>query len=62
MRVENWVFFAIFCYHKTRKYVNIEGDNNMNKKRSLQKLTFKDTFTFGAVMLDLVNCKRVTFR
>ena len=29
----------------------------MNKKKSLQELTIKDNFMFGAVMLDPENCK-----
>ena len=34
----------------------------MNKKKSLQELTFKDNFMFGAVMLDPENCKGILER
>lgn len=34
----------------------------MNKKRSLQELTIKDNFMFGAVMLDPENCKGILER
>jgi len=29
----------------------------MNHKKSLQELTFKDNFMFGAVLLDPENCR-----
>lgn len=31
----------------------------MNKKKSLQELTFKDNFMFGMVMLNPENCKGI---
>lgn len=34
----------------------------MNKKKSLQELTIKDNFMFGAVMLDPENCKGILER
>ena len=34
----------------------------MNQKKSLQELTFKDNFMFGAVLLDPENCKGVIER
>ena len=34
----------------------------MNKKKSLQELTFKDNFMFGAVMLNPENCKGILER
>ena len=34
----------------------------MSKKRSLQELTIKDNFMFGAVMIDPENCKGVLER
>lgn len=34
----------------------------MNQKKSLQELTFKDNFMFGAVMLNPENCKGVIER
>ena len=34
----------------------------MNQKRTLQELTFKDNFMFGAVLLDPENCKGILER
>ena len=34
----------------------------MSQKKSLQELTFKDNFMFGAVLLDPENCKGVIER
>ena len=34
----------------------------MNQKKSIQELTFKDNFMFGAVLLDPENCKGVIER
>ena len=34
----------------------------MSQKKTLQELTFKDNFMFGAVLLDLENCKGVIER
>lgn len=34
----------------------------MNQKKTLQELTFKDNFMFGAVLLDPENCKGVIER
>lgn len=37
-------------------------EKKMNQKKTLQELTFKDNFMFGAVLLDPVNCKGVIER
>ena len=34
----------------------------MEQKKSLQELTFKDNFMFGAVLLDPENCKGILER
>lgn len=34
----------------------------MSRKKSLQELTIKDNFMFGAVMLDPENCKGILER
>ena len=36
-----------------------QGEKNMNQKKTLQELTFKDNFMFGAFLLDPENCKGV---
>ena len=38
------------------------GEKKMKQKKSLQELTFKDNFMFGAVLLDPENCKGVIER
>ena len=40
----------------------IQGEKRMQQKKTLQELTFKNNFMFGAVLLDPENCKGVIER
>lgn len=49
-------FFPLRAYNKGIEFLCI-WRKNMAKKKTLQELTIKDNFLFGAVMVNEENCK-----
>ena len=56
---QNIDIYSGLCYNAGTEFLCTRGGSTMTKRKTLQELTLKDNFMFGAVMCEAQNCKRL---